>query len=830
MIEKIKVALEKLFLQHRLVFWYDDEGGMKDIYEKLVLDGVQKLLLTNNEFGTKYRILIEEPESRFLIYQSSPKPIDAENWLLDLNLAYYEFHTEPAALYLQELGLQQEFLALIQAHEDFFAKGDYLQKLKATLEEGDRESRLRIKMLSVLCNCEPEWEKTLYSLFDEVLKNQTNKMDLINNYKLNQFFWDYIEKKYGYKEIIPSIKDLAAKLMINNFQRALPKGKPSLSKNAYIFVNQWKENSKAQMVFEELSRQISTAIGVANQVDHLNAEDLLDVNTFTDVDKKILVGLRDHLINQTISNQSIQEWIDKRRTKYFFKDYKNIYNALSNGSLLLSEIRKIKFEPDSLKNIFITYTKQYQKIDYYYRKYIFYSEHAEHQNLLKDLTQKIEKAYTNSYLLPLADLWQKGLDTLSSWEINEVEMQRNFYRKYVKPFADKGNRIFVIISDGLRYESAVELREIIIGEDRYSAEIHSMLSTLPSYTQLGMASLLPHKDLSFCEDDDYVLADGGSTKGTDNRTKVLQKAFTGSIAMTAEDFLALNAHEGREYIKPYQIVYIYHNGIDKIGDDKVSEHKVFDAVENEFDIFIKLMKQIANMNGTNMLITSDHGFLYQHDHLSDSDFNDFAPEGASINKISRRYVIGKNLSKSETLMFFTSSQLGLTGDYEVIIPKSINRLRVQGAGSRFVHGGASLQEVVIPVIEINKKRKSDIDYVDIDVLGGSKNITSNQFGINFYQRQPIVEKMQPRQIIACFYSNSNKPISDSVILHFNSEEKDSAAREKRHVFTFVSDAIQYNNLEVELRLEEPIEGMTIKKLYQRHQYHMMISFGSEFDE
>jgi len=43
------------------------------------------------------------------------------------------------------------------------------------------------------------------------------------------------------------------------------------------------------------------------------------------------------------------------------------------------------------------------------------------------------------------------------------------------------------------------------------------------------------------------------------------------------------------------------------------ENKVFDAIEDGVQDLIKLMKQIANMNGTNMLITSDHGFLYQHD-------------------------------------------------------------------------------------------------------------------------------------------------------------------------------------------------------------------------
>lgn len=117
----------------------------------------------------------------------------------------------------------------------------------------------------------------------------------------------------------------------------------------------------------------------------------------------------------------------------------------------------------------------------------------------------------------------------------------------------------------------------------------------------------------------------------------------------------------------------------------------------------------------------------------------------------------------------------------------------------------------------------------MDILGGMKKITSNQFGINFYQRQPVAEKMLERQITAGFYTLSGKPISDVVTLNFNSDDRDSTAREKRHVFTFISDAVQYNNQEVELQLDEPVEGTTLKRPYQRHRFLMLISFGSEFD-
>ena len=356
-----------------------------------------------------------------------------------------------------------------------------------------------------------------------------------------------------------------------------------------------------------------------------------------------------------------------------------------------------------------------------------------------------------------------------------------------------------------------------------------MLGSLPTYTQLGMASLLPNQNLSFNDKSDIVFVDGQSSQGTPNRTKILQKYIPESIAIGSKDFLKMNAKtQGREFIKPYNVIYIYSNHVDKTGDDKDSESEVFKATEDEFVYLMKIIKQISNMNGTNMLITADHGYLYQQNRLDESDFTDFTPSG-EIYKINRRFVIGNNLSANSSFKKWKGKQLGFEDETEVLIPKSINRLRIQGAGSRFVHGGATLQEIVIPVLEINKSRKSDLEQVDIDIISGSTNITSNTFGINFYQKQAVAEKIFPRQLKSAFYTTSGKLISDSASLLFNSADADAVAREQRKTFLFISDASKYNGQEVILKLEEPIEGTSQFKIYKSFTYRMLIAFSSEFD-
>ena len=337
---KVQAALEKLFQQHRLVFWYDDKAEMTGLFNSLQIPDVEKVVIENNEFTLKHQLLIERPTQHFLLYQAKAKPIDNENWLLDLLLSNYEFHTEASSLYLQDLDLPQDFKSLVQQHEEFFANEKRITALKALLEPEDRESKIRLKMLSIICTTEPEWEKVLYALFAEAYKNKQDKYKAIDKFGLSGFLWETIEKKYNYKSPAPTVKDCLLQLVQDNFARSISTGKPALNKEAYLFVNRWKENTKARQIIYDWSLQIEKDLGIEATIQNLNAEELLDADTYSVIDKKIIIGIREHIINNTSPNYILQEWIEKRRVKFFFSDFSHIYEALSNAASLLDEIRK----------------------------------------------------------------------------------------------------------------------------------------------------------------------------------------------------------------------------------------------------------------------------------------------------------------------------------------------------------------------------------------------------------------------------------------------------------------------------------------------------------
>ena len=827
--EKVQNALEKLFQKHRLVFWYDGNAEMKSLFESLQFANIKKQVIDNNEFTIKHRVLVEFPVERFLIYQPKPKPDNNDNWLLDLILSHVEFNTDASSIILQELGLSQEYKNFIQQYLDFFSSDSRTSELKVLLEPDDRESIINLKMLAVICQCEVEWEKISYVLFAEATKGKQDKYKAIEKFSLNTFLWEVIENKYGYISMHRSIKDFLLILVNDNLQRTIPGGKSSLNKDAYLFVNRWKENTKARQSFTEWSKMLEADLGIENSIQKEEASNLLEADTFAAIDKKIILDLKNHILKETLPNNFIQEWIIKRRTKFFFSEFSFIYDALSNAASLLDEIRKSNLNISNPAEGFDKYSKSLYLIDRLYRKYIYSSEQAEHQNILKDLTNRIEKAYENSFLLKLNDNWQALVDNMQIWKIEKVIDQTQFHQRWVQPFFKKDTRVFVIISDGLRYESATELREKILQQDYYTADLTPVLSSLPSYTQIGMAAMLPHKQFSFNNKNDIVFVDGVSSQGTLNRSKILQSFDQRSIAINAEDFLKMKANpDGREFIKPYNAIYIYNNSIDKTGDEKATESKVFEATETEFDYLIKIIKQVSNMNGNNMIITADHGYLYQPNRLDESDFTNFTTSGETY-KISRRFIIGQNLSTNASVKKWKGSQVGFSDETEILIPKSINRLRIQGAGSRYVHGGSSLQEIVLPVLEINKARIRDIAVVEIDISAPSYNITSNSFGVSFYQKQPVGEKMMPRDLRVGFYTSGGQLISDITNLKFDSRDNDAAAREQRKTFLFTSDASKLNGQDVFLILEENVEDTTHFKTYKTITFRMLIAFSSEFD-
>jgi uncharacterized protein (TIGR02687 family) len=831
MSSRIAQALTKLFERHRIVFWYDAKQELRDDFEALQLPGVEKLELTNNEYGIKYRILREQPEQKFLLYREGPQPADLDNWLLDVQLAHGEFRTDQVAIWLSELELGLEFTDVVQAHAEFFRAIRRKDALKKLLKADDTAGQIRLKMLAVCAGSEPRLDAVLENLLQELADGRDEKIKLIGRCSLDGFLWEQMTRCYGYKSDEPSIRDFAIELFKSCYAMGAD-GQVKLTGDALVFLKRWKDSRQFEGGFETLSGECAEVLGIEQDLAKRDFRELIELDYFRLIDQKVISDLVRAVAARTVSSGDVAIWVRQRRQGHWYREYRHLYEAVDYAAQFTQALDEAKLEMDSLAEGVQRYSRFWYLLDQLYRKFTYHVRMSGQASLMGSLTDQVENLYSNNYLLKLGDRFQTFVDSASKWEAFPVRKQKEFFSTYVQPFLRKDNKVCVIISDAMRYEIGDELLSLIRQEDRYSAELEPALSMLPSYTQLGMAALLPNKTLAIADNETgTVLVDGQSSQGTANRIKILGQAIRQrATACKADELMAMKGDDCRALVRDHDVIYVYHNRIDATGDKRESEERVFEAVEETLQELIRLIKKLTGANANNLLVTSDHGFIYQNRPIDESDFSGVDAEGDQILFRDRRFVLGKGLAEASSLHKFTPEQLGLTGEVEMQIPKSINRLRLKGSGSRFVHGGASLQEVVIPVLKINKKRQSDVTAVEVDILrGASSVITSGQLAVTLYQAGPVTDKIQPRVLRAGIYTEAGDLISDSHDLTFDLSSENPRERELQVRFVLTRKADEANGQEVILRLTEKHAGTSHYKEYKSLRYLMRRSFTSDFD-
>jgi len=372
---------------------------------------------------------------------------------------------------------------------------------------------------------------------------------------------------------------------------------------------------------------------------------------------------------------------------------------------------------------------------------------------------------------------------LAHWYMPGICNQYNFFDEKIKPILKKSDRkrIFVIVSDAFRYEAGKEITDRINGKYRLKADIEPMLGILPGFTALGMASLLPYKSLSFKDDSVNLLLDGQPSGSFDQRAAIL-KNYHGT-AIKASDLSAMSKDKGREFVKPHRVLYIYHDQIDAVGDKAVSEDKTFEAVRTAIDELTALVGFIINnLNGTRIIITADHGFIYQEKDLAQLDKSILEIEPKSAVKKHKRFILGKNFGKSDKVFAGSTKQTSNTEeDMKFWLPKGTNRFNFVG-GAKFFHGGAMLQEIAIPIVTVSEmkgihKEKSQVGIVGVSLLGSVKKIVTNIPRFEFIQTDAVSQRMKSRTLKISL-RDGNEIISSEETITFDSSSSSMDERKK----------------------------------------------------
>ncbi len=789
--DQINTALERLYTEdgYRVVVWNDPETEFTDLVEKLVLEGVTNVLLDEESaFQVKKRLELDDPTGRYLLYSAKEVPPMEEDWLLDVRHYAYVFRADRVSILIDELKLLNHSLRPhLLARRNFFNSKDRLKKLQSLVVPTDLEVDLDRKMLAVLLKSEqPDLFSSLRALFQGMDEEAEAGGDLsvaspaweqVGKFDLADFFWQQVRNYFGYTEESPSLKNLLIRLLATDFCLNLRASAPASLQsmkvpdagfsNVTVFLSQWRDSSSTGGSYDRLSRRVGGLLKIGECLSEFGLEALETVETFQDVEKRISSLLRDRIVEdqETLKTGQVHQWVNRRLDAHWVsaslpdnhdtprQAYRAVYHALAAAADFLERRRLLTdgFPASTAADLWSAYTEDLYHFDQLYRQFSEFADLAEAQSwsILKPLRDQIELHYGNGFLAKLALAWgERVQDTLlSQWKLPGVLNQQDFYRKKIQPVLDErpDRKVFVIISDAFRYEAARELLGELNGKYRFKAVMEPMLGVLPSYTALGMASLLPHRAISY-KPGGEVLVDGQSTAGLPARGAVLGNHE--GMAVSADDLMAMKRDEGREFIKGRRVIYVYHNVVDATGDSAATEGNTFKAVREAITALGQLTRQIIDkLNGSHVLITADHGFLFQETSPGLPDKSQLAdkPPGTVIAK--KRYLLGLNLGSHASVWHGTTAEtVGADGGMEFWVPKGTNRFHFVG-GARFIHGGAMLQEIVVPLITVNEiegksKSKTQTREVSVIVTGQNHKITTSLHRFQFIQAEAVTDRIK----------------------------------------------------------------------------------------
>ncbi len=809
-------GLKAKFAEHRIVFWHDPDKRFLEELDNLELENVTLLDMTDqSQLAVKKRIEIDEPEQQFLLWIPHDAPPKEFDWLLDIRLYSTEFHADFAAITLNTLGIPQLGLREhIQRRKAFFST-KRLSALKGLVTEQENEASLDKKMVAVIAGVKTaKTEEILFSLITQYVNQQKdddsdleNTLAMLKRHDLEGVLWDILNQEMGYQAEHPTLENLILKLFCTDLSaQADPQKREWLEKNvlatpsgrasALAFMVTWRADRRYKEAYDYCAQQMQDALRPEDQYRLSSPYDLHECETTLSIEQTIIHALVTQLLEEstTLDREAFKKLLSERQSKYWCQtrqEYCAIYDALRQAERLLNlRNRHIDgFHYQDSATFWKAYCEELFRFDQAYRLFNEYAllVHSKGAMILKSLDDYIEALYSNWYLAELSRSWNKVLETenrMQEWRIAGVPRQQNFYNEVVKPQFNNPQikRVFVIISDALRYEVAEELGNQINTEKRFTAELRSQLGVLPSYTQLGMAALLPHDEICYQPGSgDIVYADGLSTSGTPNRDTILKK-YKG-MAVKSDDLLKWKNQQGRDLIRDYEVVYIWHNTIDAMGDSASTEEKTFEACRNAVVELKDLVTRVINrLHGTRIIVTADHGFLFQQQPLSGQDKTTLQIKPDNTIKNHKRFIIGHQLPADDFCWKGkVADTAGVSDNSEFLIPKGIQRFHFSG-GARFVHGGAMLQEVCVPVLQVKALQKTAAEKqpqrrpVDIVKHHPLIKLVNNIDKVSLLQTHPVGELYEPRTLNIFIVDNANNVVSGKERICFDS---DNNTMEKR---------------------------------------------------
>ncbi|WGN88970.1 BREX-1 system phosphatase PglZ type A [Ligilactobacillus faecis] len=807
-LSQIQKRLNELFVtygERKLIFWFDPKKEFEEEIdsEQIKLDDAKVYKLEEHcQFMAKRFFEIEDTKNNYLIYAPFEKigNDDENNHLLSVLKYSEQFSADRISMVMNQLEISTDLRDVMEQYSKFFeAKVRISAFEKLAPSKINSKEELEMTILAVLTKSNTtQFYSIVQALIVEYARGSSEFYEQLTKFNLQEVFWNYIDRYYGYVSDKPTIQKLIIAFYVNAFYGQLGYQELPQSLKEYevldqttaivSFMDSMMNDSRYLTEFNKLSENVYLLIGGDRVIDKIPVEKLLVADIFEATHTKIIQYSIGQLLSgdktPSINDRSLADIVKDRERLHFGEQYVHHYESISNAQRLLSSVTNI------ITDNFSIFVKEYEEsiylIDQYYRNFIWHLDSITDDRDFAKLQEVIENTYSQ-FLDESADQWNESLS------LNERLSVLDFYDN----FARSKTKTVVIISDALRYEAAKELQEKLQSQKKLLTDMKTVFSVIPSVTEFGKAASIRSGSETYEYIDGIdVRVNGLKTQGTKARDKILKEKNQNNLAIAYSDVVAKkNAKELREIFNGKELIYLYHDQIDKTGDHG-QEAQVFDATKKAIDEIKALITFISNgANVSRFIVTSDHGFIYKRSSVKEYEKIE-NPSKLKSDRVERRFIISEN---RYTELGIESMSLGDTlknnDERYIHFPKTAAIFKKAGGGQNYIHGGSSPQEMLIPVLEVNVARgSSQKEAVTVRLTRAPENhrITGLSVTLEFYQTEEISDSVDKMQYLLYFEDAQGNLITNQNSYYADSTSKQSSDRFTKFTFDFINRNYEQN--------------------------------------
>lgn len=352
----------------------------------------------------------------------------------------------------------------------------------------------------------------------------------------------------------------------------------------------------------------------------------------------------------------------------------------------------------------------------------YYGDSEEQIAKVKQQARRVYRRLTDR----VQELFMRHLEKVG-WPPTGRLANADLFDKVVAPkLQESGRRVALLLVDALRYELGVALQQQLSSEGQ--VDLQAAFAQLPTITPVGMASLLPGagQGLTLRRKENALLPALGEQPLTtvNQRMEVLRKRY----GQRFEEIRLNDFTQGKRTLsETVELLVIRSNEMD--NDFESNPETAPSLISRTFQQIRIALRKLRTLGFHDAIIATDHGF-YLNTAVEAGD-KCSKPAGNWVT-LHDRFVLGAGSTDAANLIL-PAEQLGIRGDFsDAGCPRAL--IAYQG-GITYFHGGASLQEAVVPVIGIRLATVADSatsrqPTVTLTYKRGAKRITT---------RLPIIE-------------------------------------------------------------------------------------------